>query len=166
METTTQISVSEGDSTFTLPSAFKEEVNPEMSDTAGTGYRRMKKILKNGIEARDTDDEGRPLLYRIWQKQGYLYAKADGAYTFPLEYYQWLGPIESDTAPGGKTGELLDKIYEFIEERAIAAGFRRLKQWNAANQWDKKAEERLYELTMDEEAAEEANLDLQMEMPG
>lgn len=126
----------------------------------------MKKILKNGIESRDTDDEGRPLMYRIWQKQGYLYGTADDDYTFSLEYYQWLGPIESDTAPSGVTGQLLDKIHKFIEFQAIAAGFRKLQRWNEAKNWAAMANGKLAELAIDEEAISQGNLDLQMEMPG
>jgi hypothetical protein len=59
-----------GATTFTLPTDFKEELNPEISDYDSTGYRRMAKIIKNGIDKRDPSDSGRPLNYRIWEIKG------------------------------------------------------------------------------------------------
>lgn len=169
MEASTTINVTEGASTFALPADFKQEMNPEMSDDDGTGYRRMQKILKNGIESRDTDDEGRPLLYRIWAGVGNIYAKADDDYTFPLEYYAWLPSLTADSGVEIYTtanNSLLDEIRPFIEFRAIAAGLRRLGKDDRANLYDALAESKLSELINDDLDIELANQDLYMEMPG
>lgn len=169
MEASTTINVTEGASTFTLPADFKQEMNPEMSDDDGTGYRRMQKILKNGIESRSTDDEGRPLLYRIWEGGGKLYAQADAAYTFPLEYYAWLPSITDDTSESIYTSannDFLAEIRKFIEFRAVAEGLRRLGKDDRANVYDALAESKLSELINDDLDIELANQDLYMEMPG
>lgn len=169
MEASTTINVSEGDSSFSLPSDFKQEMNPEMSDDDGTGYRRMTKILKNGIESRDTDDEGRPLLYRIWNNTGKLYATADDDYTFPLEYYAWLPAITADTGEEIYTSDnqlFLDEIRHFIEFRAIAAGLRRLGKDDRAALHDALADNKLSEMINDDLDIQLANQDLFMEMPG
>ena len=49
MEAATTMTVAANDSTFSLPSDFKAELNPEMSDSDATGYRRMHKILKDQV---------------------------------------------------------------------------------------------------------------------
>lgn len=165
MEAETTINVSEGDSTFDLPSDFKQEKNPEMSDTA-TGYCRMRKIIKDGIESRDTADEGRPLLYRIWHGTGYLYAKADKGYSFPLEYYKWLPALNSDTAPTGDNAAFVDEFREVIEAYAIMKGKGRLKQYDEADKWERKFEKRLASRMDDDLDIELANQDLQMQMMG
>jgi len=167
------MSVSEGASTFTLPTDFKAEMNPEMSDQ-NTGYRRMAKIIKNGIESRDTDDEGRPLMYRIWEGEGKLYGSADEDYTFLMEYYKWLSDIESDIAPSDTdTQNLLDKVYRCVEAFAIAEGKRRQKKFDEANYWQNDSvsnpgiyEKRLKRLIHDDIENSLANADLFMELPG
>lgn len=166
MEESTTINVSKGDTTVTLPSDFKEEMNPEMGNSDGTGYRRMKKIIKNGIESRTTDDEGRPLLYRIWEGQGHLYAKADMDYTFPLEYLKWLPELTSDDAPTGDNAKFVDETHKFMELMGISAGFDRLKKYKLAERWERKAEGKYLELLRDDGAIAQANLDLSMQMPG
>jgi len=165
MEDETTIDVSEGDSTFDLPSDFKQEKNPEMSDTA-TGYCRMRKIIKDGIEARDTSDEGRPLLYRIWHGKGHLYAKADSDYSFPLEYYKWLPALGSDTTPTGDNAAFVDEFREVIEAYAIMKGNRRLKRDDEADRWERRFEKWLASRMDDDLDIELANQDLQMEMMG
>ncbi len=169
MEASTTINVALGATTFSLPSDFKQELNPEMSDEAGTGYRRMTKIIKNGIEARDTGDSGRPLLYRIWGGEGKLYAQADNAYAFPLEYFKWLPAITADEGAEiyiAQNNNFLDEIHEFIGFRAIAAGLRRLNKDDRAQYYDGLAEDKLSELIDDDRDIALANQDLQMEMPG
>ena len=166
-ETSTSVTVSEGDTTFTLPSDFKQELNPYMSDSDGTGYRRAKKALKDGIEAYNTDDEGRPLLYRIWNGQGVLYGKADQDYTFTLEYYRWFSEITSDDAPSDSDEQdFLDSIHKFMEYRAIEAGFLRVKKYDDAIVFRDLAEGKLLELINDDEGIAMANQDLQMELQG
>ena len=165
METSTTISVAEGDTTFDLPSDFKQEKNPEMADT-GTGYRRIKKIIKDGIESRDTADTGRPLHYRIWAGVGYLYPEAGEGYSFSLEYYCWLPALESDTAPTGKNAEFVDEVHKAIEAWGIAEGKRRLKRYDEADYWEGVFERRVNSLENDDLDIELANQDLQMEMPG
>lgn len=169
MEDETTIAIAEGATTFTLPADFKEEVNPEMSDDEGTGYRRMTKILKNGIESRDTDDEGRPLLYRIWNGTGRLYAQADDAYTALLEYIKWLPGLTADSGESIYTtdnNDFLDEIYEFLELRAIERGYRRLQNFQTAAIYAALAEDKLKELISDDLAIALANQDLIMEIPG
>jgi hypothetical protein len=169
MESSTTLTVSEGDTTFALPADFKSELNPEMGDDDGTGYRRMQKIIKNGIESRDTTDTGRPLLYRIWGGVGHLYAEADDDYSFPLEYYCTLPALTADSGAEiytSKNNALLDEIYEFIQYRAIAAGLRRLAADERAVIYDNLAEARLVELMGYDDDLAYANQDLSMEMPG
>lgn len=165
MEKSDTINVSEGDTTFDLPSDFKQEKNPEMSDS-DTGYCRIRKIIKDGIESRDTADSGRPLLYRIWGGQGYLYPKASGAFTFPVEYYCWLPALDSDTAPTGKNAEFVDEVHKAIEAWGISEGKRRVKRYDEADYWEGVFERRCNSLENDDLDIELANQDLQMEMPG
>ncbi|MBC2741588.1 MAG: hypothetical protein HGJ93_00685 [Desulfosarcina sp.] len=166
MDASTTISVSAGDDTFALPADFKAPINPEMSDSDGTGYRRMKRIIKDGIESRSTDDEGRPLMYRIFNGTGYLYGKANEDYTFMLEYVKWLPELTSDDAPTEDNAEFLDAVHKAIEFYAIAEGKRRINQLDVADYWENKAEAKRIELQLDDIDYELAATDLQMEIEG
>jgi hypothetical protein len=169
MEASTTINVAEGATTFALPADFKQEVNPEMGDDDGTGFRRMTKILKNGIESRNTTDSGRPLLYRVWEGVGRLYAQADNAYTFMLEYIAWLPEITADSGDliyTAKNNSFLDTVYPFLELRAVEAGLRRLNNDERADGYDTRAERMLRRLIADDIDIALANQELIMEMPG
>jgi hypothetical protein len=169
METTTTIAVTSGDSTFTLPSDFKAIVNPEMSDEDGAGYQRMSGIIKQGIESRSTTDTGRPLHFRIWAGQGYLYDTADQDFTFRLEYIRWLPePPTDDEAYGSDTQAqaFLDMVYEFLYFTAIARGYDRFKKYDLAEKWDSRAKSVRMELEHDDLENALSGIDLKMEMPG
>ncbi|NNF99482.1 MAG: hypothetical protein HKM93_08900 [Desulfobacteraceae bacterium] len=167
MQTSGVIDVGAGDTTFPLPSDFKQEVNPEISDADGTGYRRMKKILKDGIESRNTGDTGRPRMYRIWGGAGHLYAKADQDYTFPLEYFRWLPtPSETAYADDDRAQAFLNEVHKAIEYFAISAGKRRMGKLDEANYWWDLAEHKRELLEDDDLDIELANMDMQMEIPG
>lgn len=168
-EATSTMSILAGASTFSLPSDWKAELNPEMSDEDGSGYRRMTKIIKAGIEARDTDDDLRPLLYRIWQGQGTFPYTADDDYTFSLEYYAWLPEITADTGAAIYTTDnqaFIDEIHKYLEWYAISQGYLRHENYDAAALWDSKAADKLAELIADDEDIALAAIDLKMEIPG
>jgi hypothetical protein len=167
METSSTISVSEGDTTFALPSDFKEVVNPEMSDDEGTGFVRMKGVIKAGIDSRDTSEEGRPLLFRIWGGTGYLYAQADQDYTFNLEYIRWITePSDNEYTSDDNAQSFIDECYDFHEYKALAAGYRRLNKFDSAKEYEQLAQVKRLELEHDDIGIALAGIDLKMELPG
>lgn len=180
METTSTITVSEGDTTFFLPNDFKAILNPEMSDSDGIGYQRMKGVIKAGIESRDTSDEGRPLIYRIWgsatpeggavkRRIGHLYSKSDAEYIFNIEYYRWLPEPPDDDEEYDSDDlaqDFLDEVYEYLELKAIAAGFRKLKKYKDAREYNQLAYEKRIELEQDDTDNALSGIDLKMELPG
>lgn len=172
MEASTTVTVATDDTTFALPSDFKEELNPEMSDSEAYGYRRAKKLLKNQIEARDTTDVGRPLQYRIWNGVGVFDIKSDDGYSFPIEYYKYFPDMDSDDAPTDTDfQDFLDKCHEAIEFYALAVAYRRLNNPTMADYYQSenppgKFERKAFALILEDEKMELANADLIMEYPG
>jgi hypothetical protein len=115
MEASTTLSISEGATTFTLPDDFKCELNPEISDYEGSGYRRLQKIIKDGIDKRDLSDTARPLQYRIWEDEGKFIIESDDNFSFPIEYYKYFSDLDSDTAPSDSDFQnFLNKAHEAI----------------------------------------------------
>lgn len=165
MEASTTMTVLEGDTTFSLPSDFKCEMNPEISDTDQQGYRRIKKIIKNGIESRDTTESGRPLKYRIWNNIGNLYAQADDEYGFPMEYYKYL-PELTDAITDSDLQNFVDAFHEAIEYYAKARCSERLHKFDDAQLWDDRFLRKAFEYILEDEEIALANADLIMEMPG
>jgi hypothetical protein len=165
MEASTTMTVSDGDSTFSLPSDFKCEMNPEISDSDAEGYKRIKKIIKDGIESRDTTETGRPLKYRIWNDTGNLYAQADDDYTFPLEYYKYL-PDLADSISDTDLQSFVDDYHEAIEYYAKARCSERLNNKNDAQYWDDRFLKKALEYILEDEQIALANAELIMEFPG
>lgn len=167
MEDSDSIDVAQGGSTFDLPSDCKAVVNPEMPSSDGGMYARIKGILKNGIMARTVTDTGRPVSFRIWNGAGYLYPTADAALSFPLEYYRWIpAPSEKAYENDDQAQAFIDEVYEFIEKKAIAAGYRRLKNYKAADYWEGEAERKRAELEHDDIDIGLSGVDMQMQLPG
>lgn len=169
MEYNTTVAITESDSTFLLPADFKAIANPEMSDEDGTGYQRMKGIIKRGIESRSTTETGRPMMFRIWLGLGHLYNVANQNYTFRLEYYRWLPEPPTDDKEynlDSNAQYFLDEVYEYIYYFAVARGYDRLKKYDLAAKWDARAEAKRLELEDDDIENSLAGIDLKMELPG
>lgn len=169
METTSTITIAAEATTFTLPSDFKAIVNPEMSNDDGTEYRRMKGIIKDGIESRDPSDEGRPLLFRIWKGVGQLYAKADQAYTFNLEYYRWLPQPPTNDAvysADDQAQNFLNDTQRYLVLKGQEEGFRRKGHEKRADKYELRARRQRIDLQNDDIENALAGIDLKMEMPG
>lgn len=169
------MTISEGDSTFTLPSDFKEELNPEVGDYESAGYRRLAKIIKDGIDKRDISDSGRPLNYRIWEEQGKFLISADDSFSFPLEYYKYFSDLDSDTDPTDTDFvKFLNAAHEAIEYYALARCYERMQNFDVARYWQNddprmglgKFELKYKELRMEDIEIGLANVDLQMGYPG
>lgn len=174
MEASTTLTISEGDSTFSLPSDFKEELNPEIGDYEAQGYRRLKKLIKDGIDKRDTADSGRPLNYRIWEESGKLLITADDSFSFPLEYYKYFAEI-SDTISDSDFQAFLNKTHEAIEYYALARYYERLQNFDVAKYYQNDDprgkslglfELKYKQLKKEDEEIALANVDMQMSYPG
>lgn len=166
MEASDTINISEGDTTFSLPSDFKQEKNPEIANSSGDGYTRVNKIIKDGIEERSTSSEGRPLMYRIWEGTGQLLTEADQDYSFPMEYYRNFTDITDDDDLTGNDLLFLTEFAEAIEFFAISAGKTKQNKYAESSYWYKKFLMEIGEVQDDDLDIELANQDLQMEMPG
>ena len=175
MEASTTLTISEGDSEFSLPADFKEELNPEISDYASTGYRRLTKIIKNGIDKRDPSDSGRPLNYRIWEEQGKFLIKSDDSFSFPMEYYKYFSELTADAAPSDSDFQtFLNKAHEAIEFFALARCYERLQNFKAAQYYQNdnpltglgRFELKYMQIKKEDEEIGLANVDLQMGYPG
>jgi hypothetical protein len=167
MEKSAIVQLGDGDRTFALPADCKHPVNPEMADEGGRAFVRMYGILKDGIVARTVDESGRPLLYRIWGNVGHVYPKAAGAISFPLEYVRWI-PAPSDSAyvEDDQAQAFVDEAYEYIERKAVAAGFRRKKNYKDADYWDTIAAVKRRELERTDINIAMAGVNMQMQLPG
>jgi len=161
MEDTDEIPVSAGADTFDLPEDFKEERTSGHETTAGE-WRRMGKIIKDGIGARDTTETGEPMRYRIWAGTGYIYPTAESAFTFDLEYYAWLDDIDDDE----KTNDLLDELHKVIFYGVLADCFERLGNEKKADYYEGKFLYALEEAIDDDIYIAMAGQDLQMQIPG
>lgn len=167
MESSTPITVAAGDAVFALPVDFKAVVNPEVSDEGATQYRRMHGILKNGIMARSVTDTGRPLRFRIWADQGHLYPAAETGYAFNLEYYRWIAaPNDADYDQDDQAQAFCDEAAEYLEAKAVAAGYRRLRKVDLAAYWDARADTIRKQLQDDDTENALAGVDMQMQLPG
>ena len=167
MERTSPIVVAAGDTVFALPADFKAVVNPEVPDEGVTEYRRMQGIVKNGIMARSVTDTGRPLRFRIWAGQGHLYPSAEVGCTINLEYYRWIpAPTDSNYENDAQAQAFCDEAAEFLEARAVAAGYRKLRKIDLAAYWDARADGLRKQLEDDDVENSLAGVDLQMQLPG
>lgn len=177
MEASTTRTISEGDNSFSLPSDFKEELNPEIGDYESAGYRRLVKVIKNGIDKRDASDSGRPLNYRIWEEAGKLLISADADFSFPLEYYRYFADLDSDSAPTDSDFQsFLNAVHEAIEFYALARCFERRQKFDVARYYQNenprvtpglgKFELKYKELRKEDIDISLANVDLQMSYPG
>jgi hypothetical protein len=174
MEASTTMTVSEGATTFSLPDDFKEELNPEISDYEGSGYRRLVKIIKNGIDKRSTSGSGRPLQYRIWEEQGKFLIDADDGFTFPMEYYKYFEDIADDETSDSDFQTFLNKAHEAIEHFAMARCYERVQNFKIAQYYQNddfrfplgKFELKFKQLKKEDEEIALANVDLQMGYPG
>ena len=176
MEASTTMTVSEGATTFSLPSNFKSELNPEISDYEGSGYRRLLKVIKNGIDKRDTSDTARPLQYRIWEDQGKFVIESDDSFSFPMEYYKYFNALDDDLEPRSDTdfGNFLNKTHEAIEYYALARCYERLQNFDVARYYQNSDprfplglfEQKFKELRNEDTEIALANADLQMGYPG
>jgi len=175
MEASTTLTVSEGASTFSWPTDFKEEMNPEISDYEATGYRRIVKIIKDGIDKRDPSDSGRPLNYRVWEDQGKFLISADSSFTFPLEYYKYFSDLDSDDDPTDTDFvAFLNAAHEAIEYYAMARCYERLQNFNVARYYQNddpnlglgKFEAKYKELLNEDIDIQLANVDMKMGYPG
>ena len=175
MEASTTMTISEGDTTFSLPSDFKQELNPEVSDYDGSGYRRLQKIIKNGIDIRSTSDTARPLQYRIWEEAGKFHVQSDDAFSFPMEYYKYFADLDDDNAPSDSDFQaFLNLVHEAAEYYALARCNERLLNFDVARYYQNsdrrfplgKFELKYKELKKEDEQIGLANADLQMSYPG
>jgi hypothetical protein len=176
MEASTTMTVSSGATTFSFPSDFKSELNPEISDYEGSGYRRLQKVIKNAIDKRNTSDTARPLQYRIWEDQGRFTIESDDAFSFPMEYYKYFNSLDDDTEPGSDVDftKFLNKTHEAIEHYALARCFERMLEFDAARYYQNedsrfplgKFELKFKELRNEDTEIALANADLQMGYPG
>lgn len=167
MEQSTAIQLADGDASFALPTDCKHPVNPEMTDAGGRAFVRMYGILKDGIVARTVDDSGRPVRYRIWNNTGHVYPKAAGAIAFAFEYVRWLpAPTDAVNTADAPAQAFLNEVYEYIERKAVAAGFRRKKNYKDADYWDTIAAYKRRELERADVNIAMANVDMQMQLPG
>jgi elongation factor P hydroxylase len=175
MQASTTMTISEGASTFSLPSDFKSELNPEVSDYETTGYRRLVKIIENGIDQRSTSDSGRPLNYRVWEEQGRFLIQADDSFTFPMEYFKYFADLDNDTETSDADFQkFLNRAHEAIEYYALARCYERLQNFNVARYYQNDAPDLplgKFELKYKQLRKEDidialANMDLQMGYPG
>ncbi len=174
MEASTTMTVSEGDNDFSLPDDFKEELNPEISDEGGSGYRRLEKIIKNGIDKRSTSDTGRPLNYRIWEEEGKFVIKSNGAFSFPMEYYKYFEDIADGETSDSDFQAFLNKAHAAIEYFAMARCYERVQNFKIAQYYQNddlrfplgKFELKFKQLKKEDEEIALANVDLQMGYPG
>ena len=165
METSDDVTVADGGQTFSLPTDFKALVNPEVLD--GTTYTRMRGIIKNGLDGRSTTEEGVPVYFRIWGGVGHCYPMSEGGHTIPIEYYRWLPEIASDDQElDTEEQAFLDMTAECIEHYAIAAGLRRLRRRDEAQ--DEQAIARGLRMSLEDDDDDNAlqGIDLLMELPG
>jgi hypothetical protein len=171
------MTISEGDTAFSLPDDLKEELNPEISDYAGSGYRRLARIIKNGIDRRSASGSGRPLSYRIWENEGKLIIESSDTFSFPLEYYKYFSDLTADTAPTDPDfQDFLDKAHEAIEFFALARCYERLQKFDVARYYQNdnprvasglgKFELKYMQIKKEDEEIGLANVDLQMGYPG
>lgn len=169
------MTITEGANSFTLPSDFKEELNPEISDYETTGYRRLVKVIKNGIDQRSTSDSGRPLQYRIWEESGKLLIEADDSFSFPMEYYKYFSDIDGDSAPSDADFvKFLNKAHEAIEYYGLARCYERMQNFDVARYYQNedprfplgKFELEYRKLRKEDIDISLANTDLQMGYPG
>lgn len=174
MEASTTLTVADGDTTFTLPTDFKQELNPEMGDTDAAGYRRMTKLIKNAIESRDVTATDRPLAYRIWGGVGKFEVEADYAYSFPIEYYRYFEDLDDDDDKSADANfqAFLNKCHEAIEFYAISRCYRRLQNLQLAREYQNEIsplgqfELKALALVKEDEDIELANTALVMDYPG
>lgn len=175
MEASTSLTISEGDSSFSLPSDFKEELNPEIGDYEGHGYRRLKKLIKDGIDKRDTADSGRPLNYRIWEEAGKFLISADDSFSFPLEYYKYFEDLADAETSDSDFQRFLNKTHEAIEHYALARCYERLQNFDVAKYYQNDDprgkilglfELKYKQLKKEDEEIALANVDMQMSYPG
>jgi hypothetical protein len=162
MEASTTMTISEGATTFSLPSDFKQELNPEISDYESTGFRRLQKIIKNGIDLRDASDSARPLQYRMWESAGKFHVQSDEAFSFPMEYYKYFADIGDDAPSDTDFVAFLNKTHEAIEYFALARCYERLQNFDVARYYQNKYKE----LKKEDTEIALANADLQMGYPG
>jgi len=168
------MTISEGSTTFSLPSDFKQELNPEISDYEGSGYRRLQKIIKNGIDKRDASETARPLQYRIWESEGKFYISSDSAFSFPMEYYKYFEDIADAQSTDADFVAFLNKTHEAIEYYALARCYERLQNFQIAQYYQNdslsfplgKYELKFKELKKEDVEIEFANADLRMDYPG
>ena len=174
MEASTTITVASGTSTFSLPDDFKAELNPEMSNQDVSGYVRMQKIVKDGINARDLTDSGRPIGYRIIGGQGVFDIEADDDYTFLMDYYRYFEDLDDDddkAATDLNFQKFLNKCHEAIEYYAMARSKERLNNIQEALYWQHESplgrfERKALALILEDEQIALANAQLVMEYPG
>ena len=177
MEASTTLTVSEGDNEFSWPDDFKAELNPEISDDGGSGYRRLGKIIKDGIDRRSGSDTGRPLNYRIWEETGKFILTSDSAFSFPLEYYKYFADLDTDDdLTNSDFQAFLNKVHEAVECYALARCYEKLQKFDVARYYQNDNPRlptglgrfELCYLVAKEEDEEIglANVDLQMSYPG
>jgi hypothetical protein len=172
MEYSTTLTVNKGDTSFALPSDFKCEVNPEMSDSSGAGYSRIWKIIKDGVEYRDVTTADQPRKYRIWHGQGLFDVAAGNAFTFPLAYIRYLPALDSDADQTDVDFiAFLNKSHEAIEFFALARCYERMNNPQSAVYYQNEKppgrfERRVFQLILEDDQASMANVLLQSEYPG
>lgn len=175
MEASTTLTISEGDNEFSLPADFKEELNPEIGDYESAGFRRLKKLIKDGIDKRDRSDSGRPLNYRIWNQAGKLLISADSDFSFPLEYYKYFSELTDAAITDPDMQNFLNRIHEAVEFYALARCYERLQNFDAALFYQNddprrapygKFELKYKQLKKEDEEIALANVDMQMSYPG
>jgi hypothetical protein len=155
-------------------SDFKQELNPEISDYESTGFRRLQKIIKNGIDLRDASDSARPLQYRMWESAGKFHVQSDEAFSFPMEYYKYFADIGDDAPSDTDFVAFLNKTHEAIEYFALARCYERLQNFDVARYYQNddprfplgKFELKYKELKKEDTEIALANADLQMGYPG
>lgn len=89
--------------------------------------------------------QGRPMYWYVDKMRLYLYPVPDQIYDVQLDYYRFLPDLEED---GDDTDELLVKYPEVMESYATAKAFRKLREWQDADQAMKWFQEEMFKLTV------------------
>lgn len=146
MHSSTTINYTVGNNTQVLPSDFKDEDSVWLQVTNGsiTEWIELEYLEWEDVR-REFDDttQAEPTHYIIQQKNLILWPKPDKNYVVRLDYYQYLTDL---TDPGGATNYLLTDYPDILEEYASYKAFRKLREFDDANVFERYFEKSLQKL--------------------
>lgn len=121
--TSTTITTTAGDNSYSLPSDFGEIINIFQ----GAEDDVLEEITIDDLDNSDTSDTSEPIAYVVIGSTLYLSPTPDGIYQFTLRYYKI--PAEMGA---GDTPAISSEYYHLLETYALSKAFRRESDFEAA----------------------------------